>query len=120
MRQTRTPIRRALALALTIAVTAATPTLAQPSARSTSAAAAAFEVRYGDWTDAGRGGRIDPPQMEIVKAETIRFWRTYLVGDKVAAQAGCDLPTRIAGAGEAFVKATRCGPPTPIMPVAGQ
>ena len=118
MRQTRTPIRRALALALTIAVTAATAALAQPSARSTGAAA--LEVRYGDWTDAARGGRIDPPQMEIVKAETIRFWRAYLVGDKVAAQAGCDLPTRIAGAGEAFIKTTRCGPPTPIMPVAGQ
>ena len=63
---------------------------------------------------------IDPPQMEIVKAETIRFWRAYLVGDKVAAQAECDLPRRIAGAGDAFVKAARCGPPTPIAPVAGR
>ena len=63
---------------------------------------------------------IDPPQMEIVKAETIRFWRAYLGGDKAAAQAECDLPKRIAGAGEAFVKAGRCGPPTPITPVADQ
>jgi predicted dienelactone hydrolase len=63
---------------------------------------------------------IDPPQMEIVKAETIRFWRAYLGGDTAAAQAECDLPKRIAGAGEAFVKAGRCGPPTPITPVADQ
>ena len=63
---------------------------------------------------------IDPPQMEIVKAETIRFWRAYLVGDKAAAEAECDLPGRFSGAGEAFVKAARCGPPTPITPVAGQ
>ena len=63
---------------------------------------------------------IDPPQMEIVKAETIRFWRAYLVGDKAAAQAACDLPGRIAGAGEAFVKAARCGPPTPITPLEDQ
>ena len=61
---------------------------------------------------------IDPPQMEIVKAETIRFWRAYLGGDRVASQAECDLPKRIAGAGDAFVKAARCGPPTPIAPVA--
>jgi predicted dienelactone hydrolase len=62
---------------------------------------------------------IDPPQMEIVKAETIRFWKAYLGDDKTAAQALCELPRRIAGAGEAYVKAPRCGPPTPIAPVDG-
>lgn len=70
----------------------------------------------------GAGGRLkptDPPQMEIIKAETIRFWRAYLKCDKAAAAELCALPTRIAGAGEAYTKASRCGPPTPIAPVAG-
>ena len=62
---------------------------------------------------------IDPPQMEIVKAETIRFWKAYLGGDKAALAAECELPKRIAGAGTAYVKAVRCGPPTPIAPVDG-
>ncbi len=62
---------------------------------------------------------IDPPQMAIVKTETIRFWQAYLGGDKAALQALCDLPRRIAGAGEGFTKAARCGPPTPIAPVDG-
>ncbi len=70
----------------------------------------------------GAGGVLkptDPPQMEIVKAETIRFWRAYLKGDKAAAAELCALPSRIAGAGDGYRKAARCGPPTPIAPVAG-
>lgn len=62
---------------------------------------------------------IDPPQMEIVQAETIRFWRAYLKDDKAAAAELCVLPKRIAGAGDGYVKAQRCGPPTPIAPVDG-
>jgi len=62
---------------------------------------------------------IDPPQMEIVKAETIRFWRAYLKDDKAAAAELCALPKRIAGAGDGYRKAARCGPPTPIAPVDG-
>jgi len=62
---------------------------------------------------------IDPPQMEIVKAETIRFWRAYLMADKAAAEAMCSLPQRVASAGAGYVKASRCGPPTPIAPVDG-
>lgn len=68
------------------------------------------------------GGQLkpgDPPQMEIVKAETIRFWRAYLLGDNAAAQAMCDLPERIDPAGDGYVKATQCGAPTPIAPVDG-
>jgi predicted dienelactone hydrolase len=61
----------------------------------------------------------DPPQMEIVKAETIRFWRAYLKDDKAAAAELCALPARIAGAGDGYQKAARCGPPTPIAPVDG-
>lgn len=57
---------------------------------------------------------IDPPQMEIVKAETIRFWNAYLKGETAALAALCDLPKRIDPAGDAYVKAPRCGPPTPI------
>ena len=67
----------------------------------------------------GRLKPIDPPQMEIVKTETVRFWKAYLAGDAAALAAECDLPKRIAGAGTAYVKAPRCGPPTPIAPVDG-
>ena len=70
----------------------------------------------------GTGGVLkptDPPQMEIVKAETIRFWRAYLKDDKAAAKALCDLPDRIKGAGDGYQKAARCGPPTPIALVDG-
>ncbi|MBL8556811.1 MAG: hypothetical protein JNL41_21245 [Phenylobacterium sp.] len=62
---------------------------------------------------------IDPPQMEIVKTETVRFWDAYLKGDRAALAAECDLPARIAGAGSAYTKAMRCGPPTPIETVEG-
>jgi len=62
---------------------------------------------------------IDPPQMEIVKAETIRFWRAYLKGDKAALAELCETPKRLDPAGDAYVKAERCGPPTPIAPVDG-
>lgn len=61
----------------------------------------------------------DPPQMEIVKAETIRFWRAYLKGDKAALAELCATPERLDPAGDAYVKAERCGPPTPIAPVDG-
>ncbi len=62
---------------------------------------------------------IDPPQMEIVKAETVRFWRAHLGGDAEALRDLCALPARMKAAGEGFVKAARCGPPTPIAPVDG-
>lgn len=61
----------------------------------------------------------DPAQMEIIKAETIRFWRAHLNGDKAALQALCELPRRIDPAGDGYVKAPRCGPPTPIAPADG-
>lgn len=67
-------------------------------------------------------GRLKPgdlAQMDIVKAETLRFWDAYLKRDAAAAQAMCDLPKRIDPMGESYVKATRCGPPTPIAPVDG-
>lgn len=70
----------------------------------------------------GAGGVLkptDPAQMEIVKAETIRFWRAYLKDDKAAAAELCALPTRVADAGDGYRKAPRCGPPTPIASVAG-
>lgn len=62
---------------------------------------------------------IDPPQMRIVQDETIRFWRAYLKDDTVAAAELCALSTRIGVAGDAYVKAHRCGPATPIAPVDG-
>lgn len=62
---------------------------------------------------------IDPPQMEIVKAETVRFWNAYLKGDATALAELCQLPKRIDPAGDGYVKAGRCGAPTPIAPVGG-
>lgn len=62
---------------------------------------------------------IDGPHMEIVKAETIRFWTAHLKGDKAALAELCALPKRLDAAGDAYVKAARCGPPTPIAPVDG-
>lgn len=62
---------------------------------------------------------IDPPQMEIVKAETIRFWKAYLKGDAGALAELCTLPKRLDPAGDGYVKAKRCGPPTPIALVDG-
>jgi dienelactone hydrolase len=73
----------------------------------------------GRRTVTGQLKPTDPPQMEAVKAETIRFWRAYLLGDRRAAEALCALPARLKSQGEAFVKAQRCGPPTPIKPLAG-
>ncbi len=67
----------------------------------------------------GRLRPSDPSQMEIIKAETIRFWRAYLKDDKTALAELCRLPARIDPAGDGYVKAPRCGPPTPIAPVAG-
>lgn len=61
----------------------------------------------------------DPPQMEIVKAETVRFWNAHLKSDKSALAELCTLPKRLDPAGDAYVKAPRCGPPTPIAPVDG-
>lgn len=62
---------------------------------------------------------IDPPQMDIVKAETVRFWNAHLKGDRAALAELCALPKRLDPAGDAYVKAERCGPPTPIAPVDG-
>ena len=71
----------------------------------------------GRRTVTGQLKPTDPPQMEAVKAETIRFWRAYLAGDRRAAEELCALPARLKSQGEAFVKAPRCGPPTPIKPL---
>ena len=73
----------------------------------------------GRRVQAGRLKPTDPAQMEIVKAETIRFWNAHLKGDKTALAELCALTQRLDAAGDAYVKAERCGPPTPIAPVAG-
>ena len=62
---------------------------------------------------------IDGPQMEIVKAETIRFWNAHLKGNETALAELCALPKRIDPAGDGYVKAARCGAPTPIALVDG-
>ena len=68
------------------------------------------------------GGRLkpgDPARLEVVKAETIRFWDAYLKNDSGASAELCRLPQRVDPAGGGYVKAARCGPPTPIAPVEG-
>lgn len=67
----------------------------------------------------GRLRPSGPPQMEIIKAETVLFWRAYLKDDAAARARLCDLPRRLDPAGEGYVKAPRCGPPTPIAPLDG-
>jgi predicted dienelactone hydrolase len=61
----------------------------------------------------------DPAQMEIIKAETIRFWRAHLNDDRTAQAELCRLPARIDPVGDGYVKAPRCGPATPIAAVDG-
>ena len=70
----------------------------------------------GRRTAAGRPQPGDAAHLRLITDETIRFWRAYLAGDRTAAQELCALPARIAASAEAYVKASRCGPPTPIRP----
>ncbi|MFN3585325.1 alpha/beta hydrolase family protein [Phenylobacterium sp.] len=67
----------------------------------------------------GRLKPTDPGHMALIKDETVRFWRAYLGGDARAAAELCELPQRAAAQGEGFIKAPRCGPPTPIAPLDG-
>ncbi len=60
----------------------------------------------------------DAEHMALVKAETIRFWRAQLAGDTTAAKELCTLPARVKAVADGYVKAARCGPPTPIRPLA--
>ncbi|HYE46391.1 MAG TPA: hypothetical protein VEA44_11540 [Caulobacter sp.] len=69
------------------------------------------------------GGRIgggglnrpsDPGHIAVIKEESIRFWRAWLLDDAAASAQLCDLPTRVAAQADGYVKAQRCGPPTPL------
>lgn len=53
----------------------------------------------------------------LIVDETIRFWRAYLAGDQASLDALCGLPARVKPTAEAYTKAIRCGPPTPIQPI---
>lgn len=68
----------------------------------------------GRRTAEGRAKPGDAAPLQVITAETIRFWRAYLKDDKQAAAELCELPARDAGVGAAYVKAVRCGPATPI------
>jgi predicted dienelactone hydrolase len=65
---------------------------------------------------AGRPQANDAAHLRLITEETIRFWRAYLAADREAAQQLCAIPTRTAALADAYVKASRCGPPTPIRP----
>lgn len=56
----------------------------------------------------------DPEHMRLIVENTVLFWRAYLRDDPAALAALCDLPTRVQTAARGFVKARRCGPPTPL------
>lgn len=56
----------------------------------------------------------DPEHMRLIVETTVLFWRAYLLDDPAAMAALCDLPTRVQTAARGFVKAQRCGPPTPL------
>lgn len=64
-------------------------------------------------------GRPEPNDLahtRLITEETIRFWRAYLLGDRQAAAQLCELRARTAAHADSYVKARRCGPPTPIRP----
>jgi dienelactone hydrolase len=71
----------------------------------------------GRRTAEGRPKPADAAHLQTIISETIRFWRAYLKSDTQAATELCALPQRAAAVGSGFVKAPRCGPPTPIRPV---
>lgn len=58
----------------------------------------------------------DAADLRVVTDETIRFWRAYLKGNVQALSELCGLRARVASVGDGYVKAGRCGPPTPITP----
>ena len=72
----------------------------------------------GRRTVSGQLKPTDPAHMALIQAETIRFWRAYLADDNQARQALCGLPQRVSALAAGYVKAVRCGPPTPIAALA--
>lgn len=56
----------------------------------------------------------DPEHMRLIVDSTVLFWRAYLLDDQLARSSLCDLPSRMGSAAQGFVKAQRCGPPTPL------
>ncbi len=59
----------------------------------------------------------DDAHLRIIADETIRFWRGYLADDSTAAQQLCDLKTRTSPVADSYIKADRCGTPTPIRSI---
>ena len=58
----------------------------------------------------------DAAQMPLIVDETVTFWRAYLGGDAQAAKALCAVPKNVRPIADGYIKAARCGPPTPIKP----
>ena len=56
----------------------------------------------------------DPEHMRLIVDNTVLFWRAYLLDDRSALSALCGLPARVEPAARGFVKAQRCGSPTPL------
>jgi len=56
----------------------------------------------------------DPEHMRLIVDNTVLFWRAYLLDDRAAMAALCELPVRVQTAAQGFVKARRCGAPTPL------
>ena len=63
---------------------------------------------------AGRLKPSDAEHMRLIVDNTVLFWRAYLLEDQVAMKTLCNLPARVQTAARGFVKAQRCGPPTPL------
>ncbi|NBB15182.1 hypothetical protein GVN21_07415 [Caulobacter sp. SLTY] len=64
------------------------------------------------------GGGLNKPtdaaHTAVIKAESIVFWRAWLLDDAAASAQLCDIPTRVAAQADGYVKAQRCGAPTPL------
>lgn len=56
----------------------------------------------------------DPEHMRLIVENTVLFWRAYLLDDRAAMAALCELPAKVQTAARGFVKAQRCGAPTPL------
>jgi dienelactone hydrolase len=53
----------------------------------------------------------------LIVDETVCFWKAYLAGDRESLDALCNLRTRVKPYADGYLKATRCGQPTPIEPI---
>jgi predicted dienelactone hydrolase len=64
------------------------------------------------------GGGLNRPtdaaHVKVIVAETVRYWRAWLLDDAGANAELCQIPTRVAAEADGYAKAKHCGAPTPL------